>query len=92
MVYIDSENITPKKGNSDEGLYFSTEPMPGADMTTIEDLNETGKVYAIVQDDGRVLVKPLGGNIDDWIYYGSDSIWTHAIETAIYYFNERESE
>ena len=94
VVYIpggtDPENITPKEGNSDEGLYFSTEPIPGADMTTIEDLNTSG-VYAVIQDDGRVLVKPIGGSMEDWINYGADSIWTRAIETAIYYFNEREN-
>ena len=90
VVYIDPENITPKEGNSDEGLYFSTEPIPGADMATIEDLNTSG-VYAVIQDDGRVLVKPIGGSMEDWIYYGADSIWTRAIETAITKFNEREN-
>lgn len=94
VVYIpggmEPENITPKEGNSDEGLYFSTEPIPGADMVTIEDLNVSGSVYAIIQEDETVLVKPLGGSMEDWINYGTDSIWTRGIEKAINRFNERE--
>src|SRR5699024_7420418 len=94
VVYIpggtDPENITPKEGNSDEGLYFSTESIPGADMATIEDLNTSG-VYAVIQDDGRVLVKPIGGSMEDWIYYVTDLIWTRAIEKAITKFNELEN-
>ena len=76
-------NLTPKAKDKYTGLSFSTVPMPGAAMTTIEALNATGLVYAIHDGITHISVRPIGGTIDDWIKAGSNSIWTQAVKSVV---------
>ena len=76
-------NLTPREKDKYTGLSFSTVPMPGAAMTTIEDLNATGLVYAVRDGVTHVSVRPIGGTMDDWINAGSSSIWTRAIKSVV---------
>ena len=76
-------NLTPKAKDKDSGLSFSTIPMPGAAMTTIEALNATGVVYAVQDNAVHVSVRPVGATMEDWINAGSSSIWTQAVKSAV---------
>lgn len=53
------------------GLSFSTVPRPGAAMTTIEELNATGVVYAYQDSLTHITVKPIGGIIAEWRNQGT---------------------
>ena len=76
-------NLTPKEKDKFTGLSFSTVPMPGAAMTTIEALNATGLVYAVRDGATHVSVRPIGGTMDDWINAGSSSVWTQAVKSVV---------
>ena len=78
-------NLTPKAKDlrDDKGLSFSTVPMPGAAMTTIEALNATNKVYAVKDGPPHVSVYPIGGTMADWVNEGVDSIWTKAVKSVV---------
>ena len=76
-------NLTPKEKDKDSGLSFSTIPKPGAAMTTIEALNETGIVYAIQDNAYHVTVRPVGASVEDWIAAGSGSVWTRAVQSVV---------
>ena len=76
-------NLTPREKDRYSGLSFSTEPNPGAAMTTIEALNATGVVYAVQDGPTHVSVRPVGASMDDWINGGSNSIWTQTIRSMV---------
>ena len=76
-------NLTPKSKDMYSGLSFSTIPMPGAAMTTIEALNATGVVYAVQDGPTHVSVRPVGATMEEWINAGSDSIWTQAVKSVV---------
>ena len=76
-------NLTPKAKDKYTGLSFSTVPMPGAAVTTIEALNATGMVYAVQDGPTHVSVRPVGATMEDWINAGSGSIWTQAVKSVI---------
>ena len=76
-------NLTPKEKDKYSGLSFSTVPMPGAAMTTIEALNATGVVYAVQDGPTHVSVRPVGATVEDWINAGSGSIWTQAVKSVV---------
>ncbi len=76
-------NLTPKAKDKYTGLSFSTVPMSGAAMTTIEALNATGLVYAVRDGATHVSVRPIGGTMEDWINAGSTSIWTQAVKSVV---------
>ncbi len=80
-------NLTPKAKDKYSGLSFSTVPMPGAAMTTIEALNATGVVYAVKDRDNHVSVRPVGATMEDWINAGSGSIWTQAVKSVVIKWN-----
>ena len=80
-------NLTPREKDKYTGLSFSTVPMPGAAMTTIEALNATGLVYAVRDGVTHVSVRPIGGTMDDWINAGSSSIWTRAVKSVVTRWN-----
>ena len=65
------------------GLSFSTVPRPGAAMTTIEELNATGVVYAYQDSLTHVTVKPIGGTIAEWRNQGTSSVWTKTIKSLV---------
>ena len=48
-------------------------------MTTIENLNATGVVYAVQDGVKHVSVYPIGGTIEQWYHQGAKSVWTEAI-------------
>ena len=76
-------NLTPKAKDKYTGLSFSTVPMPGAAMTTIEALNATGVVYAVPDGLTHVSVRPVGAPVEAWINAGSGSIWTQAVKSVV---------
>ena len=76
-------NLTPKAKDKHSGLSFSTVPMPGAAVTTIEALNATGVVYAVQDSPTHVSVRPVGATMEDWINAGSGSIWTQAVKSVV---------
>ena len=76
-------NLTPKAKDKYSGLSFSTIPIPGAAMTTIEALNATGVVYAVKDGATHVSVRPVGATMEDWINAGSGSIWTQAVKSVV---------
>ena len=76
-------NLTPKAKDMYSGLSFSTVPMPGAAMTTIDALNATGVVYAVKDGATHVSVRPVGATMEDWISAGSGSIWTQAVKSVV---------
>ena len=80
-------NLTPKAKDKYSGLSFSTIPLPGAAMTTIEALNATGVVYAIKDGPTHVSVLPVGATVEDWINAGSGSIWTQAVKSVVIKWN-----
>ena len=76
-------NLTPREKDQYTGLSFSTVPKPGAAMTTIEEINATGIVYAVTDGANHVSVRPVGGTIKDWIDAGSSSKWTQAVKSVV---------
>ena len=76
-------NLTPKEKDRFSGLSFSTIPMPGAAVTTIEALNATGVVFAVKDGPHHVSVRPVGASMDDWINAGTMSIWTYAVKSVV---------
>ena len=76
-------NLTPKAKDKYTGLSFSTVPMPGAAVTTIEALNATGVVYAVQDGPTHVSVRPVGATMEDWINAGSGSIWTQTVKSVV---------
>lgn len=78
-------NLTPKEKDlyGGRGLSFSTIPLPGCSMTTIEAINSTGIVYAVIDGATHVSVYPIGGTMEDWVNAGSSSIWTKAVKSVV---------
>jgi len=52
-------------------------------MTTIEDLNSTGIVYAVIDGPNHVSVYPIGGSMRNWIDQGANSIWTQTVKSKV---------
>ena len=65
------------------GLSFSTVPRPGAAMTTIEELNATGVVYAYQDSLTHITVKQIGGIIAEWRNQGTNSVWTKTMKSLV---------
>ena len=65
-------NLTPKEKDlyGGRGLSFSTIPLPGCSMTTIEEINSTGTVYAVIVGATHVSACPSGGTMEDWVNAG----------------------
>ena len=82
-------NLTPSQHDvnlfpiTGMGLSFSTIPKPGAAMTTIEELNATGIVYAVKDGPSHVSVFPVGATLEDWHNAGSSSLWTMAVKSVV---------
>ena len=66
-----------------KGLSFSLTPQPGSAMTTIEAINATGVVYAVIDGADHVSVFPVGGTLEDWYNAGALSIWTAAVKSVV---------
>ena len=52
-------------------------------MTTIEALNATGVVYAVLDDNNHVSVFPVGATLQEWHDAGSSSKWTVAVKSVV---------
>ena len=52
-------------------------------MTTIEELNATGVVYAYQDSLTHVTVKPIGGTIAEWRNQGTSSVWIKTIKSLV---------
>ena len=71
---------------SNTGLSFSTvPPMVGqyAAVTTMEQINATGVLYAVKDGATHVSVYPKGGTMLDWRMQGVNSKWTKAIKSVV---------
>ena len=66
-----------------DGLSFSINYRPGSGMTTIEELNATGVVFAKIDRNNHVSVIPIGGDLRRWHEQGIMSIWTMTIWSHI---------
>ncbi len=72
-------NLVPKEKDKKSGLSFSIISKPNSLVTTIEQINATGVLYAIQDSKTHVSVYPIGGTMEDWIRQGKNSIWTGAL-------------
>ena len=70
---------TDVKWQHQSGLSFSTKPKPGSAMTTIDEVNSTGVLYAVVDGGYHVSVYPVGHTLAEWRAAGVDSIWIQAL-------------
>ena len=80
-----AKNLRPsnKDVSLNSGLSFSTQYRPGSAMTTIEQINATGVLFA--QQDGKshISIYPIGGTIEAWHNGGVNSIWTKALSSVV---------
>lgn len=74
----DADVYTPSSGGF-RGLSFNQKPKDGSFVTTIEDINATGVLMAIVDSAFHVSVVPIGGTLAEWKKQGVNSIWTQAL-------------
>ena len=74
-------NLTPREKDQYSGLSFSTVPRANAVMTTIEEVNATGILYAEKDGPTHVSVKPVNGTMANWISAGPESIWTKTLQS-----------
>ena len=83
--YNGAEKLVPSESdaNEDSGLSFSTRPQAGSAVTTIEEINATGKLYAVQDGRFHVSVYPVGGTIGQWYTAGVNSIWTQALVSVV---------
>ena len=83
--YDSAEKLVPTQTDvkSSTGLSFSTRPRPGSAVTTIEEVNSTGKLYAVQDSPSHVSVYPVGGTVGQWYDAGVHSIWTQALESVV---------
>ena len=85
----DASNLVPSEDDfqNDSPLSLSTRYRPGSAMTTIEQINSTGCLYAEQDGPSHVSVYPLGGTIAEWYRAGVESIWTKALEAIMEFLN-----
>lgn len=85
----DASNLVPSEDDfqNDSPLSLSTRYRPGSAMTTIEQINSTGCLYAEQDGPSHVSVYPLGGTITEWYRAGVESIWTKALEAIMEFLN-----
>ena len=82
-------NLTPSQRDVElspitgTGLSFSTIPKPGAAMTTIEAINSTSVLFAVMDGPTHVSVFPIGGTLADWHDAGTASIWTIVLKSIV---------
>ena len=78
-------NLSPKEKDLKDKrrLSFSTTAKYPSAVTTIEELNATGKVFAIQDGPTHVSVFPIDGAMEDWVSIGSGSEWTRAVKSVV---------
>ena len=69
--------------SSNSGLSFSTRPRSGAAMTSIDEVNSTGVLFAVQDGATHVSVYPIGGSISEWRSAGVNSLWTQALTKIV---------
>ena len=74
-------NLVPTRMDEklNSGLSFGLTPQPNSWQTTIEAVNSTGVLLAVIDGPAHVSVYPLGGTVTDWRQAGSSSVWTVAL-------------
>lgn len=74
-------NLVPTNTDARLGavLSFSTISAPNSWQTTVDDVNSTGVLYAIVDEPNHVSVYPIGATVAEWRNAGSNSIWTQTL-------------
>ena len=81
-----SDNLAPRIGVDYDGLSFSTKPpKPGisAVVTTIEQVNATGVLWAIPTGGTHVTIIPVNGNVEEWMRQGQSSIWSQTLSGIV---------
>ena len=63
------------------GLSFSTVPKRNSWRTTVDAINSTGVLRAVVDGPTHVSVYPVGGTVEGWKREGTTSIWTRTLMT-----------
>ena len=83
--YDSANKLVPSQTDvkTNTGLSFSTHARPGSAVTTIGEINSTGKLYAVQDSRSHVSVYPVGGTIGQWYDAGVHSIWTQALESVV---------
>ena len=66
-----------------KGLSFSLTPEPGCVQTTIEEINATGVLYAVIDGPNHVSVFPVGTTLAGWHDAGTNSIWTTTLRGLV---------
>ena len=66
-----------------KGLSFSLTPEPGCVQTTIEEINATGVLYAVIDGSNHVSVFPVGTTLAGWHDAGTNSIWTTTLRGLV---------
>ena len=78
-----SSNDVAKFPTTGKGLSFVLTPEPGCVQTTIEEINATGILYAVIDGPNHVSVFPVGTTIAGWHDAGTSSIWTKTLRDLV---------
>ena len=77
-------NLVPRPKDVNTGLSFKLKYEGGkAITTTIDAVNDTGILRAVIDGKNHVSIVPVGRSVSDWIAAGRDSIWTKALKRII---------
>jgi len=82
-------NLTPSERDvkmypqTKKGLSFTLYPEPGCAMTTMEEINATGVLYAVIDGLGHVSVFPVDATLEQWHNDGPMSIWTVVLKKHV---------
>lgn len=78
-----SSNDVAKFPTTGKGLSFVLKPEPGCVQTTIEEINATGVLYAVIDGPNHVSVFPVGTTLAGWHDAGTSSIWTTTLRALV---------
>ena len=78
-----SSNDVAKFPTTGKGLSFVLTPEPGCVQTTIEEINATGILYAVIDGQNHVSVFPVGTTLAGWHDAGTSSIWTTTLRALV---------
>lgn len=77
-----TKNLAPRDKIDYDGLSFSTKPPRvgiSAVVTTIEQLNSTGILFATPTGGSHVTVIPTNGTVKQWMEQGQSSVWSQTL-------------
>ena len=84
---VNKGNLVPKTKDINDpegrGLSFSTDYRSGSATTTIEQVNETGVLYAVQDGMYHVSIYPVNATMYDWYCAGRDWVWTNTLRGIV---------